>query len=47
MVLPLPSQFNSDRYVQHYNDNMNTGLTHTLASGAASTWTVQLGVCGE
>ena len=33
---------NSDRYVQHYNDNMNTGLTHTLASGAASTWTVQL-----
>ncbi|WP_294499127.1 vWA domain-containing protein [uncultured Gemmiger sp.] len=33
---------NSDPYVQHYNDNMNTGLTHTLASGAASTWTVQL-----
>ena len=33
---------NSDRYVQHYNDNMNTGLTHTLASNTASTWTVQL-----
>lgn len=32
----------SDLYVQHYNDNMNTGLTHTLASNTASTWTVQL-----